>query len=54
MSEAAVDCRRQALEFQGKPEAAFLLRLAYSFDELASKPSSALASFQRACASACP
>jgi hypothetical protein len=41
MNEAAEHCRRQSEEFQGKPEAAFLLRLATSFEELASKPSAA-------------
>jgi hypothetical protein len=44
MNQAAVDCRRQATEFEGKPEAAFLLRLAFSFEELASKPPAGTAS----------
>jgi hypothetical protein len=44
MNQAAVDCRRQAEEFEGKPEAVFLLRLASSFEELASKPSAGAAS----------
>jgi predicted HicB family RNase H-like nuclease len=38
LNQAAEHCRRQSEEFQGKPEGAFLLRLARSFDELASKP----------------
>lgn len=35
----AAECRRQAAEFAGKPEAAFLLRVASSFEELARRPS---------------
>jgi hypothetical protein len=35
----ADDCRRQAATaFRGKPEGAFLLRLAGAFDELARRP----------------
>jgi len=30
-------CRRQAIEFAGRPEHAFLLRVAQAFDELASE-----------------
>jgi hypothetical protein len=37
MNQAAVDCRRQAEDFEGRPEAAFLLRLASSFEKLARK-----------------
>jgi hypothetical protein len=48
MNREAVHCRRQAQEFQGKPEAAFLLRLADSFDELAVNPSAMNASLVRA------
>jgi hypothetical protein len=33
--EEADECRRHALKFQGRPEAAFLMRLASSFDDLA-------------------
>jgi hypothetical protein len=33
--EEAENCRRQALEFDGKPEAAFLINLARMFDDLA-------------------
>jgi hypothetical protein len=33
----AVKCRRYALEFMGKPEATFLLRVAREFDRLAQK-----------------
>jgi hypothetical protein len=32
--EEAENCRRQALEYSGKPEEAFLLRIASLFDEL--------------------
>lgn len=35
LSAEAENCRRQAVDFAGKPEASFLLRLARSFDELA-------------------
>ena len=31
----ALKCRRRALEFMGKPEAQFLLRVAREFDRLA-------------------
>jgi hypothetical protein len=48
MNREAVHCRRQAQEFQGKPEAAFLLRLADSFDDLAGIPSAVNASSVRA------
>jgi hypothetical protein len=34
--EEAEYCRRQALEFSGKPEEAFLLRVASAFDDLIS------------------
>jgi hypothetical protein len=34
--EEAENCRRQALEFSGKPEEAFLLRVASAFDDLIS------------------
>jgi hypothetical protein len=34
--EEAENCRRQALEFSGKPEEPFLLRVASAFDELIS------------------
>ena len=34
--EEAENCRRQALEFSGKPEETFLLRVASAFDELIS------------------
>jgi hypothetical protein len=30
----AAECRRQATEFHGRPEGAFLLRVAGMFDEL--------------------
>jgi hypothetical protein len=33
--EQAENCRRQANEFSGRPEAPFLLRVASVFDELA-------------------
>ena len=33
--EQAENCRRQANEFVGRPEAPFLLRVASAFDELA-------------------
>ncbi len=36
MAQAA-DCRRQAVDFDGKPEASFLLGIAASFEELAAK-----------------
>lgn len=35
--EQAENCRRQASEFAGRPEAPFLLRVASAFDELASE-----------------
>jgi hypothetical protein len=34
-SDEADECRRRALKFQGRPEAAFLMKLASSFDALA-------------------
>jgi hypothetical protein len=37
--EAAV-CRKQALNYLGRPEAAFLLRAAGEFDRLAAEPRS--------------
>jgi hypothetical protein len=33
--EQAENCRRQACEYAGRPEAPFLLRVASAFDELA-------------------
>ena len=33
--DEAAHCRRQAISFNDKPEAAFLLQLASSFEELA-------------------
>ena len=38
--EQAEQCRRQANEFAGRPEAPFLLRVASAFDELAIEPGS--------------
>ena len=35
MKDEAAQCRRRAAEFAGKPEAAFLMRVATSFDDLA-------------------
>jgi hypothetical protein len=35
--EQAEQCRRQASEFAGRPEAPFLLSVASAFDELASE-----------------
>jgi hypothetical protein len=38
--EQAEQCRKQANEFAGRPEAPFLLRVASAFDELAIDPDS--------------
>lgn len=35
VKKEAETCRRKVLDFKGKPEAAFLLRLAQAFDDLA-------------------
>jgi hypothetical protein len=35
LNDEAAQCRRQAAEFVGRPEAAFLLSVASSFDDLA-------------------
>jgi len=40
--EQAENCRKQANEFTGRPEAPFLLRVASAFDELAIEADSAL------------
>jgi len=37
LENEAEECRRKAIDYAGKPEAQFLLRLARSFDELASQ-----------------
>ena len=37
-SKEAVRCRRQAIEFRGRPEASFLLRIAAAFDDIANDP----------------
>ena len=37
MTYEAAQCRRQAVDFAGQPEAAFLLRVASTFDELAKR-----------------
>jgi hypothetical protein len=39
--EEAETCRRRALQYLGKPEAPFLLRVARAFDELERKGSGA-------------
>jgi len=36
----AEDCRRQAVDFEGKPEALFLLGIAACFEELAAQSTS--------------
>jgi hypothetical protein len=38
--EQAENCRRQATQYVGRPEAPFLLRVASAFDELAVTPKS--------------
>ena len=43
----AEKCRRQAADFAGRPEASFLLRIACSFDELASVQSRPQAGAQK-------
>ena len=40
-AEEAENCRRQALEYLGKPEASFLLRIARAFDDLARRMAAA-------------
>ena len=40
--EQAENCRKQANEFTGRPEAPFLLRVASAFDELAIEADSGL------------
>ena len=39
--EQAEDCRRQAVQYAGRPEAPFLLNVARAFDELATSGHSA-------------
>ena len=41
MDYEAAQCRRQAVDFAGQPEAAFLLSVAAFFDELAKRADSA-------------
>jgi hypothetical protein len=41
--EEAEDCRRKALEYPGRPEASFLLRVAREFDRLATRHAEAAA-----------
>jgi len=37
LQKNAEDCRRQATDYPGKPEAAFLIRAATAFEELAKR-----------------
>lgn len=47
LREQAEQCRRQAGEFVGRPEAPFLLRVASAFDALASEADARLIAAKR-------